>query len=99
VVRTKLDGPEAVIEVEDDGGGIPPEIEARVFDPFFTTKEVGKGTGQGLAIARAIVAQRHGGTIDLRTTPGVGTTFVVRLPLAGRPPDQPPAPGPASSGK
>lgn len=74
----------AVIEISDTGGGIPEAIQAKVFDPFFTTKEVGKGTGQGLAIARSVVVEKHGGTLTFQTARGRGTTFVIRLPVAGR---------------
>jgi signal transduction histidine kinase len=69
--------------VRDTGTGIPEAARAKVFDPFFTTKEVGKGTGQGLAIAHAVVVKNHGGTIRFETEAGVGTTFIVRLPVAG----------------
>jgi two-component system, NtrC family, sensor kinase len=61
--------------------GIPAEIANRVFDPFFTTKEIGRGTGQGLAIARTIVVDRHRGSMTFETDPGQGTTFHVRLPI------------------
>jgi signal transduction histidine kinase len=71
----------AEIRVADTGPGIPHEIRLRVFDPFFTTKEVGKGTGQGLAIARSIIVDKHQGEITLDTVPGEGTTFIVRMPL------------------
>ncbi len=70
----------AEIEVEDTGTGIPEAIRSRIFDPFFTTKEIGRGTGQGLAIARSVVVDKHKGTIQFRTQIGKGTTFVVRLP-------------------
>jgi PAS domain S-box-containing protein len=73
-----------VISVTDNGCGIPDENLEKVFDPFFTTKEVGRGTGQGLAIARSIVSEKHGGSIDVHSTVGVGTRFVVRLPIVGR---------------
>ena len=83
-IRTRLDGPYAEIRVEDSGPGIPEEIRSRVFDLFFTTKEVGRGTGQGLALTQAIVVDKHGGTIDFETEVGRGTAFIVRLPIAGR---------------
>ncbi|HHX45591.1 MAG TPA: PAS domain-containing protein [Chloroflexi bacterium] len=70
------------IRVSDTGTGIPADIRGRVFDPFFTTKEVGRGTGQGLAIAHAVIVEKHGGTITFETTPGKGTTFIIRLPIA-----------------
>ena len=69
------------MRIEDTGGGIPEAVRERVFDPFFTTKEVGRGTGQGLAIARTIVG-RDGGELTFETQPGQGTTFFVELPLA-----------------
>ncbi|WP_417730272.1 ATP-binding protein [Rosistilla oblonga] len=71
------------VEIGDDGGGIPEAIRSRVFDPFFTTKEVGKGTGQGLAIAHTVVVQRHGGKLSFDVDEGVGTTFVIELPTRG----------------
>jgi signal transduction histidine kinase len=72
----------AVIRVSDSGTGIPEHARAKVFEPFFTTKEVGKGTGQGLALAYNSIVKRHRGTIDFETELGIGTTFVIRLPLA-----------------
>ena len=69
------------IRIEDTGGGIPAEIQHRIFDPFFTTKKVGKGTGQGLALARNVVVDKHQGKLRFETEPGTGTTFVVQLPL------------------
>jgi len=69
------------IRISDDGKGIPESIRHRVFDPFFTTKPVGKGTGQGLAIAHAVVVQKHHGSIELRSVEGEGTTFVIRIPI------------------
>jgi PAS domain S-box-containing protein len=80
-VRTWSDDQSAFFSVADDGGGIPDTIRDRIFDPFFTTKTVGRGSGQGLAICRQIVVNRHGGAIDVDSTPGVGTTFTIRLPL------------------
>jgi two-component system, NtrC family, sensor kinase len=81
VSTTRLDA-SVVIAVSDTGGGIPETIRSRIFDPFFTTKEVGRGTGQGLAIAWAAV-EKHGGELGFESTLGVGTTFFVRLPIAG----------------
>ncbi|HET7132507.1 MAG TPA: ATP-binding protein, partial [Gammaproteobacteria bacterium] len=72
------------LTVADSGCGIAPENVAKIFDPFFTTKKVGKGTGQGLAIVRRVVIDRHGGSIDVQSAPGKGTQFVVRLPIEGR---------------
>jgi two-component system NtrC family sensor kinase len=83
VVRSSVDGDHVVISVSDTGGGIAPDIQQRIFDPFFTTKEVGRGTGQGLAIARAIVVDRHGGSLSFDTAAGQGTTFVIRIPING----------------
>ena len=85
-IGTERDGAWARIAVGDTGAGIPPEIQSRVFEPFFTTKEVGKGTGQGLALAHNVIVNRHQGQIWLESEPGRGTTFFVRLPLeAGAP--------------
>lgn len=87
-VRTKQEGSSVEVAISDTGTGIPEEIRGKVFDPFFTTKEVGKGTGQGLAIARSIVVNKHGGTLTFETEMGRGTTFYVRLPLEGIPENQ-----------
>ncbi|HET7504050.1 MAG TPA: ATP-binding protein [Kofleriaceae bacterium] len=83
VVTSQLDGDHVVISIADTGGGIPPEIQHRIFDPFFTTKDIGRGTGQGLAIARAIVVDRHAGSLSFDSVAGHGTTFVIRIPIAG----------------
>ncbi len=72
----------AEIRIGDTGGGIPEKIRERVFEPFFTTKPVGKGTGQGLAIAHSVVVEKHAGTLSFETEAGKGTTFIIRLPLA-----------------
>lgn len=77
------DGDAALVTVADTGPGIAPALRSRVFEPFFTTKEVGKGTGQGLAIARAVVVGRHKGELSFASEPGRGATFVMRLPLDG----------------
>ena len=73
-----------LLTIGDTGTGIPREIWDRVYDPFFTTKEVGKGTGQGLAIARSVVVDKHGGDLRFESEPGKGTTFFIRLPLQAR---------------
>jgi PAS domain S-box-containing protein len=82
-VKTRPEGDWAVIEITDSGCGMPPHIQQRIFDPFFTTKEVGKGTGQGLAIAHNVIVDKHAGTIKVVSSPGAGTTFVIRLPIGG----------------
>jgi two-component system NtrC family sensor kinase len=68
------------IRIGATGTGIPLDVRAKIFDPFFTTKEIGKGTGQGLAIARSIVVDKHEGSIDFESVVGEGTTFIIRLP-------------------
>jgi signal transduction histidine kinase len=80
-VTTRGEDGFAIIEVSDTGTGIPEGIRERIFDPFFTTKPVGKGTGQGLAIVHNVIVERHGGSIDVRSEVGRGTTFTVKLPL------------------
>jgi len=82
-IRTATAGRLVEIAIRDNGCGIPPEAANKVFDPFFTTKEVGRGTGQGLAIARATVVTRHGGELRFETEVGRGTTFFVRVPIEG----------------
>jgi signal transduction histidine kinase len=82
-VRTVAEGDHVRIEIEDTGSGIPDTIRARVFEPFFTTKDVGRGTGQGLAIARSVVVDKHGGTLTFESEVGKGTTFLVVLPING----------------
>jgi PAS domain S-box-containing protein len=84
-VRTWRDGDSAFVAISDTGTGIPEGIRDRLFDPFFTTKAVGRGTGQGLAIAHSVVVDKHGGDLRFETQPGRGTTFTIRLPL--EPPD------------
>jgi PAS domain S-box-containing protein len=79
-VSTRLDGDAVVISVGDTGGGIPENIRHRIYEPFFTTKEVGRGTGQGLAISHNIIVKRHGGSIDCHSEIGKGTIFHLRLP-------------------
>jgi nitrogen fixation/metabolism regulation signal transduction histidine kinase len=80
-IATRADGDWVEIAITDSGTGIPEEVRDKMFDPFYTTKEVGKGTGQGLALARAVVVDNHRGTLTFVTEIGKGTTFLVRLPL------------------
>ncbi|MBS2023489.1 MAG: HAMP domain-containing protein, partial [Deltaproteobacteria bacterium] len=80
-VATRTEGASVVISIRDDGGGIPKAIRERVFDPFFTTKEVGRGTGQGLAIARSVIVDKHKGELTFESEEGVGTTFFIKLPI------------------
>lgn len=80
-VSTRGEATHAVIRIQDSGTGIPEAARPRVFEPFFTTKDVGKGTGQGLAMAYNCIVERHKGSIDFETELGVGTTFAIRLPL------------------
>ena len=84
-IRTRRQGEGVVLEFEDDGPGMPPEVLSRIFEPFFTTKPVGKGTGLGLSLSHGIVA-RHGGTMEVTSRPGAGARFTITLPL--EPPPQ-----------
>lgn len=81
-VVTRTSDQSAVIDVIDDGPGIPDEARQHIFEPFFTTKAVGKGTGQGLALCHATIVKKHGGRITFETSPS-GTTFSIWLPLTG----------------
>jgi signal transduction histidine kinase len=96
-VATSVVGDHAEIRVSDTGCGISSEITDRVFDPFFTTRDVGAGTGQGLSIAHSVIVDRHGGALSFTSEVGVGTTFVIRLPLE-RQEAAHPEPVPASAG-
>jgi signal transduction histidine kinase len=78
-VRTRREGDAAVLEVEDEGVGMAPEVAARMFEPFFTTKA--SGTGLGLAVVKRIV-EEHGGAVAVRTEPGGGTVFALRFPFS-----------------
>jgi two-component system, NtrC family, sensor kinase len=82
-VRTLTEAGFVRVEIEDTGAGIPESAREHVFEPFFTTKEIGKGTGQGLAIAHASIVTKHKGTLSFTTEMGKGTTFVIRLPILG----------------
>jgi PAS domain S-box-containing protein len=80
-ISSKAMGESVEVTFSDNGGGIPEKAQGRIFEPFFTTKGLGLGTGQGLAISRAVVVQRHGGEISFDTTPGEGTTFRLVFPI------------------
>jgi signal transduction histidine kinase len=82
-VSTRREGANAVISISDTGAGIPEAIRHRIFDPFFTTKEVGRGTGQGLAIAWTAIRDKHRGELSFETELGKGTTFLIRIPIDG----------------
>jgi signal transduction histidine kinase len=82
-VRVWTAGDEVVVEIADDGPGIPADVLPRIFDPFFTTKPVGEGTGLGLSISHGIVTD-HGGRIEVESTPGQGSRFRVILPAGGK---------------
>lgn len=80
-ISTRPVGDRVEIRISDTGGGIPETIREKIFDPFFTTKPVGKGTGQGLAIARSVVVDKHGGRIDVESEVDQGTIFIIYLPV------------------
>jgi signal transduction histidine kinase len=92
-VRTRAANGRAVVTVSDTGGGIPENIRHRIFDPFFTTKEVGRGTGQGLAIARKVIVDKHHGELSFDSEVGRGTTFRIAIPIDG------PGPGNGKGGQ
>jgi two-component system NtrC family sensor kinase len=96
VLRTWHDAEQnsVVLEVSDDGPGVPPEVRSKIFDPFFTTKDIGKGTGLGLTVAYAIV-QEHGGRIRLESPEGRGASFAVELPVSTIEASSAPAPRPS----
>lgn len=81
ILRTRRDGDWVIVEIEDNGPGIPPEIQSKIFDPFFTTKPPGEGTGLGLNISHNIIVQKHQGKIAVSSQPGK-TCFEIRLPLS-----------------
>ena len=80
-IQTRREGDAVVVRVTDTGAGIAEAHRRRIFEPFFTTKEVGKGSGQGLALVYTSIVKKHGGTGTFETEVGKGTTFVLRLPL------------------
>ena len=80
-ISTRIVGENVEIRLSDTGTGIPDAVKERIFEPFFTTKDVGKGTGQGLAICRSVITEKHGGKITIETESGKGTSFIVTLPI------------------
>lgn len=83
-VSTRVDGDHVLVCIADTGTGIPDDVRKRMFDPFFTTKDVGRGSGQGLPLVRAVVHEGHGGVLTVDSTVGSGSTFTVRLPIDGK---------------
>jgi len=81
MIRTSRESGWCVITIADSGSGISEDIRERIFDPFFTTKEVGRGTGQGLAIARNVIVDKHGGAVTVESEVNKGTTFRIRIPI------------------
>ncbi|MCW2635247.1 MAG: Two component multi-sensor signal transduction histidine kinase [Blastococcus sp.] len=82
-VATAVDGDHVVVRISDTGAGIPDDVRSKIFDPFFTTKDVGRGSGQGLALARGVVQEGHGGSLTVESVVGQGSTFAVRVPIDG----------------
>lgn len=82
LLRTSTEHGSAVLDIEDNGPGMKEEVRRHIFEPFFTTKEVGEGTGLGLSVSYFIITEHHSGTIEVDSSPGQGTRFVIRLPLA-----------------
>lgn len=80
IVRTRQDLDDIIIEIEDNGPGLPPEVRRRVFEPFFTTKSPGSGTGLGLSVSYFIITENHGGRFAVESEPGQGARFIIRLP-------------------
>ena len=81
-ISTEVEDEHVIIVIHDDGAGISKGVQEKIFDPFFTTKELNKGTGQGLAIARDVIVNKHHGTISVESEEGVGTTFTITLPVS-----------------
>ncbi|MEM6733392.1 MAG: ATP-binding protein, partial [Myxococcota bacterium] len=82
-IESRVDGEFAIVQIDDSGPGIPDKIRSKIFDPFFTTKDVGKGTGQGLAIARNVVVSKHGGELRVENNESGGARFIIALPING----------------
>jgi len=81
-ITTRRAGESVEVAVRDTGAGIPESLQSRIFEPFFTTKTLGRGTGQGLSMAHAVIVKRHQGQIWFESEVGKGTTFFIRLPLS-----------------
>lgn len=81
LIKLHLDDQFIVIEIKDNGPGMPNEVKKHIFEPFFTTKDVGKGTGLGLSVTYFIISEHHKGSIDVESWPGKGTTFTIKLPV------------------
>lgn len=81
IIKTYFDCEHAIIQVSDDGPGIPQELRGRIFEPFFTTKPVGEGTGLGLSVSYDIIVKKHNGQLIIDNNPGGGACFTVKLPL------------------
>ena len=79
-IKTYTDDDYAVIRIKDSGSGMTEEVKTHIFEPFFTTKDVGEGTGLGLSISYGII-EKHKGKIEVDSQPGVGTEFIIRIPL------------------
>jgi PAS domain S-box-containing protein len=84
-IRTSTQDKWVKIRISDNGAGIPQEIRPKIFDLFFTTKAPGKGSGQGLAISHSVIVDKHNGTLDFESQEGLGTTFIIGLPLGAEP--------------
>jgi PAS domain S-box-containing protein len=82
-VATAVDGDHVIVRISDTGTGIPDDVRSKIFDPFFTTKDVGRGSGQGLALARGVVQEGHGGSLTVESVIGQGSSFTVRVPING----------------
>ena len=80
-VSTQVVSDKLVLQVRDNGTGIPPEAVGKIFQPFFTTKPTGEGTGLGLSLSYDIVTKGHGGTLEVQSTEGVGSQFIISLPF------------------
>ncbi len=80
-IGTEVDySKQAIIRITDNGCGINNDVKSKIFNPFFTTKPVGKGTGLGLSISYQIVTEKHGGSLECISSPGDGTTFIIKIP-------------------